>query len=57
MRSAIYMPPNTKDFAINLTVVAYENRQNAIAFARANNSDLLRALKHLKEARLNVAST
>ena len=27
MRYAIYMPPNTKDLAINLTMVAYENRQ------------------------------
>ena len=29
------------------------NRQNAIMFARANNSDLLRALKHLIETRLD----
>ena len=41
MRYAIYMPPNTKDLAINQTMVAYGNRQNATAFARANNSDLL----------------
>ena len=27
MRYAIYMPPNTKDLAINQTVVAYGNRQ------------------------------
>ena len=40
MRYAIYMPPNTKDLAINQTMVAYGNRQNATAFARANNSDL-----------------
>ena len=39
MRYAIYMPPNTKDLAMNQTMVAYGNRQNAIAFARANNSD------------------
>ena len=30
----------------------YGNRQNAIKCARANNNDLLRALKHLMEARL-----
>ena len=49
MRYGIYMPPNTKDLAINLTIVAYGNWQNATAFARANNSDLL---KHLMETRL-----
>ena len=27
MRYAIYMPPNTKDLAINQTMVAYGNRQ------------------------------
>ena len=43
MRYAIYMPPNTKDLAINQTVVADGNRQYAIAFARANNSYLLLA--------------
>ena len=47
MRYANYMPPNTKDLAINQTMVAYENRQNATAFVRANNSDLLKSLKHL----------
>ena len=52
MRYAIYIPPNTKDLAINLWMPAYGNRQNAITFARANNSDLLRALKHLMETRL-----
>ena len=52
MRYAIYMPPNTKDLAINQTMVAYGNRQSATAFARANNSDLLRSLKHLMETRL-----
>ena len=52
MRYAIFMPPNTKDLAINQTMVAYGNRQNATAFARANNSDLLRSLKHLMETRL-----
>ena len=52
MRYAIYMLPNTKDLAINHTMVAYGNRQNATAFARANNSDLLRSLKHLIETRL-----
>ena len=52
MRYAVYMPPNTKDLAINQMMVAYGNRQNATAFARANNSDLLRSLKHLMETRL-----
>ena len=52
MRYAIYIPPNTKDLAINLTMVAYGNRENATTFARANNSDLLRELKHLTETRL-----
>ena len=47
MRYAIYMPPNTKDLAINQTMVAYGNRQNATTFARAN--DLLRSLKHLMQ--------
>ena len=47
MRYAIYMPPNTKDLAMNQTMVAYGNGQNATAFARANNSELLRSLKHL----------
>ena len=51
-RLSIYMLPNTKDLAINQTMVAYGNRQNATAFARANNSDLLRSLKHLMETRL-----
>ena len=52
LRYAIYMPPNTKDLAINQTMVAYGNRQNTTAFARENNSDLLRSLKHLMETRL-----
>ena len=52
MRYAICMPPNTKDPATNQTMVAYGNRQNAIAFARANNFDLSRPLKHLMETRL-----
>ena len=33
-------------------MLAYGNRPNAMKFARANNSDLLRALKHLMETRL-----
>ena len=33
MRYAIYMPPNTKDLAINQTMVAYGNWQSATAFA------------------------
>ena len=49
---SIYMPPNTKDLAINQTMVAYENQQNATTFARANNFDLLRSLKHSMETRL-----
>ena len=57
MRYAIYMPPNTKDLATNQTMVADGNRQNATAFARANNTDLLRSLKHLMETRLNIISS
>ena len=34
---------------IELTMVAYGSRQNAIKFTRANNSDLLQAQKHLME--------
>ena len=52
MRYAIYIPSSTKDLVINLTMVAYGNRRNAITFARANNSDLLWPLKHLMETRL-----
>ena len=52
MRYPIYIPPNTKNLAINLMMIAYGNQQNATTFARANNSDLLRALKHLMETRL-----
>ena len=52
MRYAIHIPLDTKDLAINLTLVAYGNRQNAITFTRANNSDLLRALKHFMETSL-----
>ena len=55
MRYAIYMPPNTKDLAINQTMIVYGNWQNATTFARANNSDLLRSLKHLIETRLYIA--
>ena len=54
MRYAIYMPQNIKDLTINQTMVAYGNRQNAKAFARANNSDLLRSLTHLMETRLHL---
>ena len=43
MRYAIYMPPNPKDLAINQTMVAHGNCRNATAFARVNNSDLLRS--------------
>ena len=44
MRYAIYIPPTTKDLAINLTMVGYGNWQNAITFTQAKNSDLVRAL-------------
>ena len=43
MRYVIFMPSNTKEIAINQTMVDY---------ARANNSDLLRSLKHLMKTRL-----
>ena len=55
MRYAINIPPNTKDLTINLTMVAYGNQQTALSFARLNNSDLLRVLKHLMETRLKTA--
>ena len=48
------MPPNTKALAKNLTMGAYGGRQNATAFVRAHNSDLLRSLKHLMETRLRL---
>ena len=54
MRYAIYMPPNTKDLTINQAMIAYGNRQNAIAFTRANNSDSLQSLKHLMETGLYI---
>ena len=41
-----------KNLAINLTRGGYGNRQNVIRLARENNSDLLRALKHLMETKL-----
>ena len=49
MRYAIYIPLNAKDLTIELAIVAYGNQGNAIKFARANHSDLLRALKHSLE--------
>ena len=49
MRYAMYIPLNAKDLTIDLTMHAYGNRQIAIKFARANNSDLLQALKHFME--------
>lgn len=55
MQYAIYIPPNTKEITINLMMVAYGNQQNAITFARVNNSDLLLALKNLMETGLNSA--
>ena len=51
MRYAIYILLNANDFTIDLTMCAHKNRQNAIKFARANNCDLLRALKHLIKTR------
>ena len=48
---AIYTPPNTKGLAINQTMSVYENWQNATMFKQANNSDLLRSLKHLMKTR------
>ena len=42
----------SKNLAINQIMVAYGSRQNPTAFTRANNSDLLRSLKHLMETRL-----
>ena len=57
MRYAIYIPPYDKNLALNLAMVAYGNRQSAIMFARANNSDLFRALKHLMETRLKLCSS
>ena len=41
MCHAIYILLNAKDLPIELTMLAYGNWQNAIKFARANNSDLL----------------
>ena len=55
MRYTIYIPVNTKDLTIYLAMLVYENGQNAIKFAQANNPELLRALKHLVETRLNKA--
>ena len=36
----------SKYLAINLTMVAYGNWENTITFAKTNNCDLLRVLKH-----------
>ena len=47
MRYAIYIPLNTKYITIELMMVAYGKWQNTAKFARANNSDVLRALIHL----------
>ena len=52
MSYSIYIPLNAKDLTIDLAMLAYGNRQSAIKFARANNSDLLQALKHLMGTRL-----
>ena len=46
MRYTTYIPLNAKDLTVvDLTMLAYENWQNAIKFAGANSSDLLLALK------------
>ena len=50
MRYTFYIPLNAKDLTIELTMATYGNRQNA----RANNSNLLWALTHLIETRLNT---
>ena len=56
MRCAIHMPMNAEDLTIELMMVAYGNWQNAIKFARTNNSDLLRALEtRLKSDRQSLA--
>ena len=52
MHYAIYIPPNAKDLTLDFTMFVYGIRQSAIKFARANNSDLLRALKHVMETML-----
>ena len=52
MRYSIYLPINAKDLTIHLMMFAYANWLKPIKFTRANNSDLLRALKYLIEARL-----
>ena len=55
MRYAIYMPPNAKDLAYKPNDgCLWKPTKNATAFARANNSDLLRSLKHLMETRLKI---
>ena len=46
-----------KNLTIDLTTHIYENRQNAIKFAGANNIDVLRALKQLMETRLELSVT
>ena len=38
MRYSIYILLNAKNLATDLAILAYGNRQNAIKFARANNS-------------------
>ena len=48
----IYILLNVRDFTINLSMHAYGNRQNATKFTRANNSDLMQALKQLMETNM-----
>ena len=54
MRYAIYLPLHMKDPTKAFTMLAYGNWQNSIKIARANNSDLLRALKNLMKTRLKT---
>ena len=44
-----------KDLTIELTMVAYGYRQNAIEFAQATNTDLLRALKPVMETKFYLS--
>ena len=45
MRCEIYIPLNAKDLTTELTLHPYGNCQNAMKFARANNSSILQVLK------------
>ena len=39
LRYAIYNPLNANDLTMDLTMLAYGNRQDAIKLSRSNNSD------------------